>query len=142
MARSLTRSALRAASHSSRETIACCMVSLLQFWGVGWVSCRGRPGASFSQCDTWKRLINRYIQAMPSIGGMPEAEAQSAVREASVAAIHAIRAKVGDAARPIQRAASRARHAPALRLFAAFSVVTCSLLSDFDRFRPLMTQAS
>src|SRR3954452_4887122 len=26
-------------------------------WGVEWVSCRGPPEASFSQGDTWKRLI-------------------------------------------------------------------------------------
>jgi hypothetical protein len=67
---------------------------------------------------------------MPSIGGMAEAEEQSAIRGASVAAIHAIKAKAGDAARPIQLAASRARHAPAFRFFAAVSVVIFSLPSD------------
>jgi hypothetical protein len=74
---------------------------------------------------------------MPSIGGMPEAEEQIAIRDISVAAIHAVRAKVGAAARPIQPAASRARHAPAFRSFAAVSVVIFSLPSDFGRFRPL-----
>jgi hypothetical protein len=60
---------------------------------------------------------------MPSIGGIAEADEQIAVRGASLAAIHAIRAKVGDAARPIQRATSPDLHRPGIRLFTAGSVV-------------------
>ncbi len=60
---------------------------------------------SFSQGDAWKRLINRYIQAMPLIGGM--AEEQIAIRGALVVAINAIKAKVGDAARLSHAVASR-----------------------------------
>jgi hypothetical protein len=74
---------------------------------------------------------------MPPIGGMPEVEEQIAIRDGSVAAIHAIRAKVGAAARPIQPAAPRARQAFAFRSFAAVSVVIFSLPSDFGRFLPL-----
>jgi len=99
------------------------MVSLLQFGGVEWVSCRGWPEASFSQGDTWKRLISKYIQAMPSSGSMSEAEEQVAIRGASVAVIHAISAKVGDAARVSQSAAPRASQALVLPLFAAEDVV-------------------
>jgi hypothetical protein len=124
------------------------MVTLLQCWqvgqvrGVGWVNCRWRSAASFNQGDTWKKLIKRYIHAMPLIGSMPEAEAQMALRGASVIAIHAIRAKVGDPARAIQPAASRTRQVPALRRFAAISVVIFSLPSDFGRLWPFKTQAS
>jgi hypothetical protein len=117
------------------------MVSLLQFGGVEWVSCRGPPEASFSQGDTWKRLISRYIQAMPSTGSMSEAEEQIAIRGASVAVIHAISAKVGEAAMPSQPAAPRVRHALALRFFAAVSVVILGLPIDFRRFRPLQNRA-
>jgi hypothetical protein len=60
----------------------------------------------------------------------------------TVAAIHAIRAQVGDAVRPIQPAASPARHASAFRFFAAASVVIFSLPGDVGRFRSLKTRAS
>jgi len=118
------------------------MVGVLQFWQVEWVSRLERPEASFNQGDTWKRLINRYIQVMPLIGSMSEAAAQMAIRGASVAAIHAISAKVGDPARPIQPAASQARHGLAFCGIVAIGVVIFSLPDDFGRLRPVTTQAN
>ena len=59
---------------------------------------------SFNQGDTWKRLINRYIEVMPSIDGT--VEEQMAIRGMLVAAINAIRTKAGDAARLSQAVAS------------------------------------
>jgi hypothetical protein len=49
---------------------------------------------------------------MPPIGGTLEAAAQSAMGDASFAAIHAITAKVGEAARVSQPDASRNCQAP------------------------------
>jgi hypothetical protein len=45
-------------------------------WVVGFGSCFDLANASFSQGVTWKRLISRYIQVMPSIGNPPGAEEQ------------------------------------------------------------------
>jgi hypothetical protein len=81
------------------------------------VTCRGRPEAGFSQGGRWTRHINRYIQAMPSIRGMSEAEEQILTRGAPVAVSHAITARAGDA--------------PAFRCFAAVSVVIFSLREIF-----------
>jgi hypothetical protein len=67
---------------------------------------------------------------------MPEPGEQIAIPGASLAAIHAIRAKVGEAARPSQPAAPRVREAPALLFFAAMSVVIFGLPIEFRRFRP------
>ena len=63
----------------------------------------------------WKRLISTYIVVMPWIEKMLEPEEQSAIVGAAFAAIHAISAKVGEAARASQPAAPRAsrpRRAP------------------------------
>lgn len=93
-----------------------------------WVSCRGRPEASFSQGDAWKRLISRYIQAMPPIGSMLCAEEQIVACGAAFAESHAISAKVGEAARPSQPAASQAVcQARALLFFVIIDVVIFDL---------------
>jgi len=113
------------------------MISLLQFGLCEGVSCRGRPDASFSQADTWKKLISRYIQAMPSIGSRPEAGEQMVIWGASLAAIHAISAKVGEAAMPSQPAAPLAR---ALLFLVAMDVVIVGLPIDFRRFQPLQNR--
>ena len=87
---------------------------------IGQVCAHGRPEASFSQGDRWKRLISsRYIAVMPSIGRMLEPEEQNAIGGASFVAIHAMSAKVGEAARASQPAAPRACQAPVLPWFAA-----------------------
>src|ERR1700693_5991833 len=93
----------------------------------------GRPEASFSQGDRWKRLISTYIAVMPSIGRMLEPEEQSAIGGASSAAIHAMSAKVGEAAMASQPAAPRACQALALPLFAAEDVVIFRLPIDCRR---------
>jgi hypothetical protein len=61
--------------------------------------------ASFSQGDRWKRLISRYIAAMPP---MLEPGVHNAIGDALLAAMQAMTAKVGDAARDSQPAAPRA----------------------------------
>jgi len=71
-----------------------------------------------------------------------QAAAQMAIRGASVAAIHAISAKAGDPARPIQLAASQARHGLAFCGFVAIGVVIFSLPDDFGRRRPVTAQAN
>src|SRR5271165_5521027 len=137
MARSLASSALRAASHSSRETIGWFMVSLLDR-AVGQVRGRLRPEANFSQGDRWNRLISRYIAVMGSVPGMLEPEEQSAIGGASFAAIHAMSAKVGEAARPSQPAAPRGRQAHPLPLSAAEDVV---IFWAPDRLSPFLAAA-
>ena len=62
--------------------------------------------ASFSQGGKWKKLISRYIQAMPPIGRMPGPDAQI-IACMSFAEIQAIKAKVGEAERASQPATSR-----------------------------------
>jgi hypothetical protein len=91
---------------------------------VGSVCAHGRPEVSFSQGDRWKRLISMYIAVMPPIGRMLEAAEQSAIGWASFAAIQAMTAKVGEAARASQPAAPRACQALVLPLSAAEDVVT------------------
>jgi hypothetical protein len=71
-------------------------------------------------------LISRYIQAMPSIGSTPELEEQKAIRGASLAAIPAISAKLGAAARPSHRVA-----------WVLANIVIFGLLIDGRGFRPL-----
>jgi hypothetical protein len=79
--------------------------------------------ANFSQGDRWKRLISTYIVVMPSIGRMLEPREQSAIEGAWFAAINAMSAKVGEAARPSQPAAPRACQARSPALSAAEDVV-------------------
>jgi hypothetical protein len=76
---------------------------------IGQVRAHGRPEASFSQGDRWKRLISTYIVVIPSIGRMLEPNEQNAIGRASFAAIHAMSAKVGEAV----RASQPARRVPA-----------------------------
>ena len=116
------------------------MVDLLQpgLWGGSAVG--SRWDASFSHGDRWKRLISRYIQAMASIGSMLEPEKQRAIGGASAAAIHAMSAKVGEAASPSQLAASRARGAGALPFREAAEVVIFGLPIDIRRFQPLQNR--
>lgn len=78
---------------------------------------------------------------MPSIGGVPETEEQIVIRGASLAAIHAISAKVGEAVRPSQPAAPPACQARALLIFATTGVFIFGLPIDFRRFRPLRNLA-
>jgi hypothetical protein len=63
----------------------------------------GRAEASFSQGERWNRLISKYIVVMPPKGRMRGAGAQSA-NGASCAVIHAMNAKLGDAAKTSQPA--------------------------------------
>src|SRR5918993_483768 len=86
---------------------------------AGQLRARRRPEASSSQGARWKRPISRYIAVMPSIGRRPDPEEQSAIGGASFAAIHAMSAEVGEAAKASQPAAPLACHAPALPVFAA-----------------------
>jgi hypothetical protein len=79
---------------------------------------------------------------MPSIGRRPDPEEQSAIGCASFAAIHAMSAKVGEAAKASQPAAPRACHAPALPVFAAKDVVIFRLPIDCRRLRPPQVRAA
>jgi hypothetical protein len=90
--------------------------------------------ASFSQGDRWKRLISTYIAVMPSIGSM--LWEQIAIGGAWFAAIQAMSAKVGEAARLSQPAAPRACHARATDLLAAEGVAIFGLPIDCRRSRP------
>jgi hypothetical protein len=117
------------------------MVSLLCF-AVGQVRYRGRPEASFSHGDRWKRLISRYIVVMPSIGSMLDPEEQRATGRASFAGIHAMSAKLGEAARPSQPAAPGGWQTHPVPLLAAEDVVIFPLPIDCLRFRPLQHRAT
>ncbi len=70
------------------------------------MSRREREEASFSQGVRWKKLISKYIQAMPPMDKMP-GSGEHVIACMSFAEIQAINAKVGEAARPSQLAASR-----------------------------------
>jgi len=69
---------------------------------------RVRPDARSSQGDRWKTLISKYIVVMLPIGSRPEPEEQSAIGGASLVAIQAMSAKVGEATRATQPVAPRA----------------------------------
>jgi hypothetical protein len=108
---------------------------------IGQMRARGWPETSFNQGDRWKKLISTYIAVMPPIGRMLELEEQSAIGGASFAAIHAMSAKVGEAASASQPAAPRACQAFALPLFAADDVVIVRLPIDCHRSRRLQDRA-
>jgi hypothetical protein len=93
--------------------------------------------ARFSQRGRWKRLVGRYIAVMPWID-MLEPEEQSATVGATYAAIHAISAKVREAARVIHPAA-RAWEALAPPRLAAEDIVIFRLPIDCPR--PLLGPA-
>jgi hypothetical protein len=90
---------------------------------VGQSPAHGGLEASFSQDVRWKRLISTYIAVMPWIERMVEPEEQSVIVGAAFAAIHAISAKVGEAARASQPAAPRACQGLVLPLFATEDIV-------------------
>jgi hypothetical protein len=117
------------------------MVSLLSL-GCHSGACRGWPEASFNQGDRWNRLISTYIAVMPSVGRMRDPEEQNAIGGASFAAIHAMSAKVGEAARPSQPADPRGCQAHPLGLFAVEDVVILRLPIDCRRFRPLQNRVT
>jgi hypothetical protein len=73
---------------------------------------------------------------MPSIGGMFEPKAQNAIGRAWFAAMHAMNAKLGEAAKASQPAAPRTDPARALPLSAAEDVVIFRLPIDCRRYRP------
>jgi hypothetical protein len=103
-ARSLARSALRASSHFSRETMAWFMVNLL------WLSVSRPPTGDWKRASARAGMEKAHQQvhrghAMDRHAGTRGAERD---RRSTFAAIHAISAKVGEAARASQPAAPRA----------------------------------
>jgi hypothetical protein len=104
---------------------------------IGHVRAQGWPEASFNQGDRWKKLINPYITAMPLIGKRLEPAAQNGSGGASFAAIQAMSANVGEAARTSQPAAPRDCQALAFARFADDDVVIFRFPIDCRRFRPL-----
>jgi hypothetical protein len=102
---------------------------------IGQVFAHRRPEASFSQGARWKRLISKYITVMPSIGRMRESEVQSVMGDVSFAAIHAMSANVGEAARASQPVAPRVCQVLELSLFAAETVVILPLPIDYHGSR-------
>lgn len=82
--------------------------------------------ASFSQDDRWKRLISKYMKAMLPIGRTPGPGAQITACM-SCAEFQAIDAKVGEAARASQPAASRESWVSEERFFANMNVVIFEL---------------
>lgn len=82
-------------------------------------------------------LISRYIQVMPSIGRMSEAGEQIWSCEASFQETSAISAKVGEAARPSQAAASGDCQARPFLFPVLNDMVIFACPFDVDRFRSL-----
>jgi hypothetical protein len=79
---------------------------------------------------------------MPSIGGTLEPEEQRVIGDASFAAIHAMSAKVGEAARLSQPAALRGCQTDPLPVFAAEDIVIFPLPIDCRRVRPRQDPAT
>jgi hypothetical protein len=79
---------------------------------------------------------------MPSVGSMLGPEEQRAIGGASFAAIHAMSAKAGEAARPSQPAALHGGQAHPPPLFAAEDVVILRLPIYCRRSRPLQDRAT
>ncbi len=84
--------------------------------------CRQRAGTSLIQGDRWKKLISRYMKVMPPMGSGLGSETHSMLC-ASFVETQAINAKVGEAVRPSQFAASRVRRVSAGRFLASMDVV-------------------
>jgi hypothetical protein len=101
------------------------------------VNCRERAEASFSQGDRWKKLISRYIQAIPPIGRMPGPDAQI-IACMSFAEIQAIDAKVGEAARASQPPASRERWVSGGRFLASMDVVISEFPIELRQYFPAL----
>jgi hypothetical protein len=95
--------------------------------------------ASFSQGDRWNRLISKYITVMPSSGR--KLEEQNVIGDASFAAIHAMSAKVGEAAKASQPVVPRACLVLALPLSAAADIVILQLPIDCLGSRPVRERA-
>jgi hypothetical protein len=68
---------------------------------------------------------------------MPGPEEQIVISDASIAEIHAMSAKVGEAARPSQLVASWVCRARASLFFAGIDAVIFYFPIELDRFRPL-----
>jgi len=100
---------------------------------VGRASCRERAEASFSQGDKWKKLISKYIQAMPPMGRMPGPD-EHIMACMSFAENQAINAKVGEAARPSQLAASRDGWVSAGRFLASMNIVIFELPVELRQY--------
>ena len=109
------------------------MVSSPWTCAVDRMRCRERAGTSFSQGDRWKKLISRYIQAMPPIGRMPGPDAHSTLCM-SFAENQAINAKVGEAARPSQLAGSLDGWVSEGRFLASMSVVIFEFPVELRRY--------
>jgi hypothetical protein len=97
------------------------------------VRCREKAEASFSQGDRWKRLISRYIQAMPPMGRMPGPDAQI-MACTSFAEINAINANVGEAASPNQPPASRDCRISEVHSLTGIKLVISELPVDLRRY--------
>lgn len=91
---------------------------------------RERVATSFSQGDRWKRLISRYMKAMPPKDRRPGSDMHSMLCM-SFAETHAINAKMGEAARPRQCATSRVHRVLAGRFLVRIDVVIFELPMKF-----------